>query len=292
MHQSMLTFIVNPAAGNGIALKTETRLKAELARRGVEARFLHTEAPGHATQIAREAAADAGCTGVIAVGGDGTCYEVACGLMGAETPMGIIPAGTGNDFIKSVNIPKKPLQALELILRGQARPVDVGQMNERLFINVSGTGFDVTVLDFTLQAKKYVKGILPYLYGLIRGISHYKPVHVRFTVDGETQERDVLFCAVANGRYFGGGIPICPEAAPDDGAFDFIVVENRPRWMIPFYVPGLLMGRVLKFGITTHRKCQSLRLESTGMRLNMDGEVFPMDVAEYRMLPGKLRLFW
>lgn len=288
----MLTFIVNPAAGNGAALKTEVQLQAELTRRGVEARFVHTEAPGHATQMAREAAADPDCSGVIAVGGDGTCYEVACGLMGADTPMGIVPAGTGNDFIKSVGIPKRPLQALELILRGNARPVDVGQMNERLFINVSGTGFDVTVLDYTLQAKKYVKGILPYLYGLVRAISHYKPVHVRFTVDGEMQERDVLFCAVANGRYFGGGIPICPEAAPDDGAFDFIVVENRPRWMIPFYIPGLLMGRVLKFGITTHRKCQSLRLESQGMRLNMDGEVFPMDVAEYRMLPGKLRLFW
>ena len=288
----MLTFIVNPAAGNGAALKTETRLKAEVERRGVAANFVHTDAPGHATQLAREAAAKEGCKGVIAVGGDGTCYEVACGLMGAQTPMGIIPAGTGNDFIKSVGIPKKPMQALELILRGEARPVDVGRMNERLFINVSGTGFDVTVLDYTLQAKKYVKGILPYLYGLVRAISHYKPVHVRFTVDGDTQERDVLFCAVANGRYFGGGIPICPDAAPDDGAFDFIVVENRPRWMIPFYIPGLLMGKVLKFGITTHRKCQSLRLESKGMRLNMDGEVFPMDVAEYSMLPGELRLFW
>ena len=288
----MLTFIVNPAAGSGYALKIEAQLKAELDKRAVEARFLHTEAPGHATQLAREAASQEDCTGVIAVGGDGTCYEVACGLMESKVPMGIIPAGTGNDFIKSVSIPKKPMQALDLILKGNARPVDVGQMNDRLFLNVSGTGFDVTVLDFTLQAKKYVKGILPYLYGLVRGISHYKPVHVRFTVDGVTEERDVLFCAVANGRYFGGGIPICPEAAADDGAFDFILVENRPRWMIPFYVPGLLMGRVLKFGITTHRKCQSLRLESKGMRLNMDGEVFPMDVAEYRMLPGRLLLFW
>ena len=129
----MLTFIVNPAAGNGAALKTETRLKAELERRSVAANFVHTDAPGHATQLAREAAAKEGCKGVIAVGGDGTCYEVACGLMGAQTPMGIIPAGTGNDFIKSVGIPKKPMQALELILRGKARPVDVGRMNSPYF---------------------------------------------------------------------------------------------------------------------------------------------------------------
>jgi len=288
----MLTFIVNPEAGSGYALKTEKMLRSEMKKRNIEARFLRTEAPGHATDLAREAAAQPDCSGVVAVGGDGTAYEVACGLMGTKTPLGIIPSGTGNDFIKTVGISKKPLEALELILKNTPRPVDVGRMNERLFLNVSGTGFDVTVLDFTLSAKKYVKGILPYLIGLVRAIRHYKPVHVRFTVDGVTQERDVLFCCVANGRFFGGGIPICPDASPDDGAFDFIVVENRPRWMIPFYVPGLLMGRVLKFGITTHCRCQSMLLESKGMRLNVDGEIFPMDEARYEILPRALMLFW
>lgn len=288
----MLTFIVNPTAGNGHASKTEEKIRHMLAQRGVKAAFLHTEMPGHATDLARETAKDPDCTGVIAVGGDGTCYEVACGLMHTGVPFGIIPAGTGNDFIKTVGIPKKPIEALDLILRNQPRPVDVGRMNDRIFLNVSGTGFDVTVLDYTLAAKKYVKGILPYLVGLIRAIRHYKPVHVRFTVDGETQERDVLFCAVANGRYFGGGIPICPEAAPDDGFFDFIVVENKPRWMIPFYVPALLMGRVLTFSFTTHRRCRKLRLESSGMRLNMDGEIITLDDANYELLSDALTLFW
>ena len=288
----MLTFIVNPAAGNGQALKTEAQLKTVLEKRGVTANFLHTDAPGHATELARAAAGDADCTGVVAVGGDGTCYEVACGLMSTNVPMGIVPAGTGNDFIKTVGIPKKPLQALELILQNRPRPVDVGQMNDRLFLNVSGTGFDVTVLDYTLQAKKYVKGILPYLYGLVRGISHYKPVHLRFTVDGVTEERDVLICSVANGRYFGGGIPICPDAAADDGFFDLVVVENRPRWMIPFYLPGLLMGRVLKFGITTHKRCSEVSIVSKGMRLNMDGEVSNIDEAHFHLNRNALSLFW
>ncbi|MBQ2953133.1 MAG: diacylglycerol kinase family lipid kinase [Clostridia bacterium] len=288
----MLTFIVNPAAGSGYALKIEAQVRAELERRGVSAEFLRTDAPGHATELARAAADREGCSGVIAVGGDGTCYEVACGLMDTRVPFGIIPAGTGNDFIKTVGIPKKPMQALELILAGKPRPVDVGRVNDRLFLNVSGTGFDVTVLDYTLEAKKYVKGILPYLYGLIRGIAHYKPVHMRFTADGETQERDVLICAVANGRFFGGGIAICPDARPDDGCFDLVVVENKPRWVIPFYIPGLLLGRVLKFRITTHRRVRRVRIESPGMRLNMDGEVYSMDAAEYEMLPGALMLFW
>lgn len=288
----MLTFIVNPAAGNGAALKYEKLLIKEMVRQGRAYRFLHTITPGHATELAREAARSEGCEGVVAVGGDGTAFEVACGLMNTGVPLGIIPGGTGNDFIKSVGIPKDPIKSLALILNGKARPVDVGGLNERLFLNVCGTGFDVTVLDYTESAKKYCRGILPYLIGLVRAIRHYKPVHLRFTADGVTEERDVLFCSVANGRFFGGGIPICPDAAADDGFFDLVVVENRPRWVIPFYIPGLLMGRVLKFRITTHRRCTTAAIVSPGMRLNMDGEVKVMDEAHFSIQQGALMLFW
>ena len=102
----MLTFIVNPAAGSGYALKIEAQLKAALEQRGIQAEFLRTEQPGHATQLSHAAAQRESCSGVVAVGGDGTAYEVACGLMGTSVPLGIIPAGTGNDFIKTVGIPK------------------------------------------------------------------------------------------------------------------------------------------------------------------------------------------
>ena len=288
----MLTFIVNPTAGSGHALKIEAQLRAELDKRGIQAVFLRTGAPGHATQLARQAAERADCTGVVAVGGDGTCYEVACGLMDTLMPFGIIPAGTGNDFIKTVGIPKQPLAALDVVLKGEARPVDVGRMNDQLFLNVSGTGFDVTVLDFTLTAKKYVKGILPYLIGLVRAIRHYKPVHMCITADGESWEQDVLICSIANGRFFGGGIPICPDAAPDDGYFDLVVVENKPRWMIPLYLPGLLFGKVLSFPFTMHRRVKTARIEAPGMRLNMDGEILSLDAADYSIQSGSLRMFW
>ena len=288
----MLTFIVNPAAGNGHALKIEQLIQGEMSRRGLECRFIHTEAPGHATALAAEAAKSANCSGVVAVGGDGTAFEVACGLMNTCVPMGIIPAGTGNDFIKTVNIPKKPLEALDFILTHKPRPVDVGGLNDRLFLNVCGTGFDVTVLDFTLSAKKYCRGLLPYLIGLIRGIAHYKPVHVRFTADGHTEEREVLICSVANGRFFGGGIAICPDATADDGLLDLIVVEHKPRWLLPFLVPSLLMGRVLKFPFTSHKRCKTIEIMSPDMRLNIDGEIYPMDSAAFSILPGALSLFW
>lgn len=288
----MLTFIVNPTAGNGYALKIEQQVQAEMARRGQDCRFVHTEHPGHATDLAKAAASTDGCIGVIAIGGDGTAYEVACGLMNTGVPMGIVPAGTGNDFIKTVSIPKKPMEALEFILTHDARPVDVGGLNDRLFLNVCGTGFDVTVLDYTLAAKKYCRGLLPYLVGLIRGIAHYKPVYVRFTVDGHTEEREVLICSIANGRYFGGGIAICPEATADDGLLDLVIAEHQPRWKLPFLVPSLLMGRIDKFSFTTHKRCKTVELYSKGMRLNADGEVSEMDEAKFSVLQGALTLYW
>ncbi|MDD6050519.1 MAG: diacylglycerol kinase family lipid kinase [Clostridiales bacterium] len=288
----MLTFIVNPVAGNGYTMKIEPQLQAELTRRGLVCRFVHTDAPGHATQLAREAAQEEGCDGVIAVGGDGTSFEVACGLMNSGIPMGIIPAGTGNDFIKTVGIPRKPMDALDFLLTHSAHPVDVGGLNNRLFLNVCGTGFDVTVLDYTVAAKKICRGILPYLVGLIRGIVHSRPVHVRLTADGETQERDVLLCSIANGRFFGGGIPICPVAVPDDGLLDLIVIPHQPRWKIPLFLPSLLMGRVLRFSFTIHKRCTSVDLYAKGMRLNVDGEILNLDEAHFTVLQGTLSLFW
>lgn len=288
----MYTFIVNPAAGNGYALKTEESIRQVLQGMNAAYEFVHTSSPGDATQLAHEAAEKPDCRGVIAVGGDGTAYEVACGLMNTGVPLGIIPAGTGNDFIKTVNIPKKPLEALQRILHGAPRPVDVGRLNQRMFLNVCGTGFDVQTLEYTLEAKKHMRGLLPYMVGLIRAIFSYKPVHVAFTVDGETQERDVLLCSIANGRFIGGGIPVCPDAQPDDGLMDMVIVETKPRWKIPFYLPGLMLGRIDRFKITTHKRCKAMTIRSKGMRLNVDGEIQMMDEAEFEILPGKLMLYW
>lgn len=161
-----------------------------------------------------------------------------------------------------------------------------------MFLNVCGTGFDVTVLDYMQAAKKHFRGLLPYMIGLLRGIVHHKPVHVRFVVDGKAQEKDVLLCSVANGRFIGGGIPVCPDAAPDDGLLDAVIVENRPRWQIPFYLPGLMMGKIDRFKVTTHVRCRNMQVVSKGMRLNVDGEIFQLDSVDFSVLPGKLLLYW
>ena len=288
----MLDLIVNPVAGNGLALSASRQIARELELRGLPFQVHETAYPGHATLLAREAAQRGGCT-ALSIGGDGTAYETACGLVFTQTSLGVIPAGTGNDFVKAIGLPRKPLDALGYILEHPARPVDMGRLNGQFFLNVCGAGFDVMVLDCAKPAKKYFKGLLPYLYGLIRAIFHYQPIPVKLTLeDGSVIEKKVLIASVANGRYIGGGIPIAPCALVDDGLLDLVIVNDVPRWKIPRYLPGLLGGRILSFPITERYLVKKVTLESPGMRINIDGEILPMDRAEIAALPGALRVHW
>lgn len=288
----MLTFIINPTAGGGRAKRVEAELRAELERRGVAYEMLHTTAINHAVQLSREAAARADCEAVISVGGDGTTFEVATGLKNTGKPLGIIPAGTGNDFIKSVGLPANPLQALDFILTHTPRPVDLGQINDRCFLNVCGTGFDVTVLEQAALASKKLRGMLPYLYGVIRAIALFEPVHVAYELNGQVEERDVLLLSVANGRYIGGGIPICPAAEPTDGLLDVVMVDVVPRWKIPFYLPALLTGQILRMKISHHTRCTHLQVMRPGMRMQIDGEICVIDKAVFDIYPGGVQLYW
>ncbi|MBR3494591.1 MAG: diacylglycerol kinase family lipid kinase [Clostridia bacterium] len=283
---SAITWIINPTAGAGLAQSVEERLRAELERRGLEADFVHTEHPGHGEELARRAAQN-GAQTVVSVGGDGSNLEAARGLFGTRTALGLIPAGTGNDLIKTLGIPKDPMEALEWLLSHPARPMDVGTVNGRLFLNVCGTGFDVAVLDSTEKFKKRFHGLLPYLLGLITAISHNRPVQVEMTLpDGRREEKALLLCSVANGRWIGGGIPVCPAAEISDGLLDLVEVQNVPNRRIPRYLPGLMRGKILTFPITQHRRVSGLRLRSPGMRLQIDGEIVPMDEAEFAVHPG------
>ena len=287
----MITCIVNPVAGNGRARRIAEALKQDAAGRKLKTRFVETEWAGHAEELTRLALHEGDCTGIVSIGGDGTALETARGLDGHRVPLGVIPAGTGNDFIKTAGLPQDPLQVWEIILQGRHQSVDAASINGKLFLNACGTGFDVRVLDCAEAYKKRYQGLTPYLMGLIRAIASYEPVHIRCTADGQTFERDVLVCAVCNGGVIGGGIPICPRADMQDGKLDLVLVENVPRASIPRYLPGLLRGKVLGFGITSHQLVEKVEILSPGMRLQTDGEIQPMDRAEIEIRPAQLELF-
>ena len=239
--------ICNPVAGNGRGKKIGLQVKQALEKKGLPCRLILTEAPGHATFLAG-AARQAGADTVLSIGGDGTAFEVAQGLLGGTCTFGIIPAGTGNDFVKTIGVPQDPMEALDYVLSHPARPTDAGEVNGRMFLNEIGTGFDVSVLDYAFKANKYCRGLLPYLYGVIRTLFRFRSVPITYAVDGgEPETRDAFVMAVANGGHIGGGISIAPEAKADDGLFDVVLVEKiRPRHLIPRLV-GLMRGKILSF---------------------------------------------
>ncbi|MEG0639554.1 MAG: diacylglycerol kinase family lipid kinase [Clostridia bacterium] len=288
----MIELIINPVAGNGRAKQIGEQAAAYLTEREVDFITKFTDHPHHATELARDAAARSVDT-VIALGGDGTVTETAQGLCHTQTALGIAPAGTGNDFIKAIGTPKDWKEALDFILSHPARPVDTGVMNNTFFLNVCGAGFDVMVLDFALEAKKHVSGIWPYLYGVIRAIKAFKPFPMHVEVDDQTVlDGDFMICSIANGRYIGGGIPIAPLADVKDGVFDLIAVDSVPRWKIPFYLPALMMGTLYKHKVSHRYLTSKCALSSPGMRLNLDGEILPIEDTHFVCETDALLLHW
>lgn len=285
-----IAFIVNPTAGSGFAIQAMNSLKKILQDRHIEYQILMTERPGHAKELATDLAMKEEISTVVSVGGDGTAGEVASGLSGTSKPMGIIPAGTGNDFIKTVKIPNDPEKALELVLNGKPVPTDTGMVNDQFFLNVCGTGFDVTVLDYAEAEKTKHRGLLPYFLGLIKAIFHYKSVNLQIQADDHQEEGEFLVCSIANGRFIGGGIPICPKASINDGLLNLVLIANVHRWQIPFYLPGLMLSRSLHFHITRHFLVHQVRITGEQLRINIDGEIVSMFEAVFRINPGSLQL--
>ena len=163
------------------------------------------------------------------------------------------------------------------------------QIHETSF-PVCGTGFDVTVLECADDKKKKHRGLTPYFLGLLQAIRIFDPVNLQISYDGIRADGEYLICSVANGRYIGGGIPICPDADPADGKLNLVMIRKLPRWKIPFYLPGLMLSRALKFRITNHQLAESVTIRGKGLRFNIDGEIRRMDEACFMIHPRSLLL--
>ena len=288
----MIYAICNPTAGSGRARKIASQVQSWLAESGKTCEMLFTEYPGHGTQLAAQAR-DQGAETVLAIGGDGTNLEVARGLLGGSAAMGIIPAGTGNDFVKTLGSPSGPREALDFMLAHPPRKTDVGEVNGKLFLNVIGTGFDVSVLDYAAKAKKYCRGLLPYLYGVLKTLRHFRSIRLTYAADGgEEKTLDAFVVAVANGNRFGGGITIAPDATADDGKLDLVVVGDIQRKHLMNRLVGLLKGDILSFPETTFARVSTVSFSRPDMRLNVDGEISDEIRADARILPGALLIHW
>ena len=232
-----------------------------------------------------------GVDAVIAAGGDGTVNEVLNGLSG-DTPLGIIPVGTANDFAKQVGIPSDPDHAMDVILQRKPMRIDTAEINGRRFLNVSTGGIGAEATAETPAEAKDALGPLAYAITLTRKLAGLDPQSARFTGDDFTIECKFVAFAVGNARATGGGTLMTPLAKVKDGLMDLCVVEGMPRIEFAMLAGKIKRGEHLASEGVHYQQSASLLIESKrSITVNVDGESMRLKRMEYKSRPGDLKVF-
>ena len=300
--------IVNPESNQGRTRKRWGDIRDALKNFLREYKFEFTEKPLHATEITRQVIKE-GTELVIGVGGDGTMNEIANGffedrrMINPETTLGVVPSGTGCDLTKSLNIPPGLANALKVITEGPSLRMDVGRVrfktpaggdDERFFLNVADFGMGGEVVRRVNQ-RRLERKASSYVRCLVSAMAQYRSRRIRIRVDGESlPESEYLMGAIANGRVFGKGMKIAPEARLDDGLFDNVFVRSMK--FLEFCLHGwkLVNGSHLshpKISLVRGRKVEALPVEETEeVLLELDGEQLGRLPATFEILPRNLAI--
>ena len=296
-----MRLIVNPVAGNGQGARLWPRLREELHGEGAEFDHVFTEGPDHAVVLSRQAVAD-GCRLIAAVGGDGTIHEVVNGLViDGQVPEGVvlgaISCGTGSDFARTVGLMQEPLAAARRLVHGSDRRIDLGVIHcwregqeiVEYFPNAAGLGFDGEVALRVNRKSKAGGGTIPYLISLVATLITYENKPVVVTLDDRTLQQRANAIVAANGRYFGGGMHIAPDATPDDGLFDVVIIGDVTKLELLLQVPRVYRGTHLTHPKVDVYRSRTVRVESAQrLLLQADGEYVGEAPAAFRLLPGAL----
>ncbi len=288
----MFHIIVNPTGGKGKSLKALEKVKKLLSDAGVEFQIHETEYKGHATEIARELSRTPDAK-LIILGGDGSFNEVLNGIENFENvTLGLVPCGTGNDFVSASGHPKKIEDAMRVILDGNESYIDFIQLDDRRCLNVLGAGMDVDVL-LKYASMKPFHGKVKYYASLFYVLAHPKWHHMKFTIDGkELGERSVFMIGIGNGKSIGGGIPICPNGVVDDGKLSIVVVNEMKKSRIPIELPGFLKAKHIKKPYTEEFEGSSVKIEVLDdSQFEADGEIFGGSEINCHIVTKTLKVF-
>ena len=296
-----VVFLVNPASGAGSTGRRWPEIAHRAAGAGLAGDTVFSERPGHLTELAREAAGR-GARLLVVVGGDGSVNEVVNGIGELDDPpeLAIIPRGTGWDFVRTFSIPRRVEDAAAVALGGAIRSVDLGRASyrawdgseaERMFANVASAGMSGAIAKRANETSKALGGKASYLWALFAVFSRWSASDLHVTVDGEERRGRMFDVIVANGKFFGGGMKICPEASPDDGLLDTLTIGDVTKLDLVTTMPKIYRGTHLP-----HPKAELLRGElvavdsETPVPIELDGEQPGTTPARFESLPGRLRL--
>lgn len=285
-------FIVNPVAGKGKALAYMEAIKPLLEGK-VQYKIEITKGQGHATELVRRYTSEADYI-VYAVGGDGTINEVVNGMVGSKSALAIVPAGSGNDFIRTI-YPKYPQEELLYrLLRGTVEQVDLVKVNDRYFLNIASVGIDAEVAYNVASFKKikYIKGELAYILSILKTLWGYKSNQLKVALDGKEKcDKKILLLAVANGKYYGGGIQIAPSANVKDAKAHVYMVKELKLGRILRIIPKLFKAQHESEIDVEIYEANQVQIESKeAFRVNIDGEIIEAKMIQMQVLPEALQV--
>lgn len=300
--------IVNPSSARGQTGRRWEAIKAAIRSHFREFKYVFTEKPRQATEIARDLLRD-GFDLLIGVGGDGTLNEISCGYFHAasgkaingEAAVGIIPSGTGSDFIRFMKVPGDFEKSAARIKNSGNRKIDMGRIcyeggaagpRTQYFINVADFGLGAEVIRRISSVKSSRRGALTYYRGLLATMMDYRSKKVSLTLDdGQRLQGEYLIGAVANGRIFGGGMVIAPRAEPDDGVFDLVLIEPMRKLEILANSRLLYAGTIERHPKVRVLKTRQVRVESPDeVHIEYDGEVGEVLPAQFSVVERALNL--
>lgn len=267
-------FIINPIAGGGRGKSVIPLIEKKMQENNINYEIILTTQPLEATKITENNVNR--FSTIVAVGGDGTVNEVAKGLINSKKgTLGIIPCGTGNDFGKVVGIPTDLNKALDILIEGKKRKIDVGKINGYNFLNIASIGFDTEVVVSTNIIKKKIKNKIAYILGILATLINYKRKKVNLLIDNVRYDKDLVLMAVGNGNFYGGGLEVLPMAIIDDGFFHICLVKDISNLKILFLFPSIFKGQHIKYTkFVEIYKAKRVEVKNPeGMSLNIDGEI-------------------
>jgi diacylglycerol kinase (ATP) len=270
-----VALLVNPTAGKGRAAGVVAKVTEQLRQDGVNVAILVGRDVDDARALARRAVDD-GVDALIALGGDGMVNLALNVVAGGPTPLGIIPAGTGNDLASTLQLPTRdPVAAARVVgakLReAAARPMDAVRVGERWFGCVLGAGFDSRVND-RANRMSWPHGRMRYNLAILAELRVFHPLPFRLELDGAPWETEAMLVAVGNAKSYGAGMRVTPDAEVDDGLVDVQVLGpvSKPEFLKTF--PKVFKGTHVHHPAVTIRRARVVRLESPGVNAYADGE--------------------
>lgn len=294
MNLGRVTVLTNPASGHGSAPHAAERAVARFQQRGVDVVAIAGTDADHARRLV-EGALDRGMDALVVVGGDGIVSLALQVLAQTAVPLGIIPAGTGNDHAREFGLPMEPEAAVDAIVDGHPEIVDLGRIRgadgtDRWFGTVMAAGFDSLVTDRT-NRMSWPHGRMRYNLAMVAELSRLRLLPFRLTFDGgEELAVDLTLAAFGNTRSYGGGMLICPGADHTDGLLDVTMVQSASRTRLIRLFPTVYKGTHVNLDAVRTARARVITVDCPGINAYADGEfICPLPV-EVSAVPGALTI--